>query len=73
MNELDYYDALLRRLYKQDLEQIVMSYEKYRIALNIEMDRRKAEQQQVSVSMCACVYVTWHVCMSHGMCVWVYV
>ena len=36
---------MLMRLHKQDLEQIVMSYEAYRIALIREMERRMKEKQ----------------------------
>lgn len=46
LNELEYFDALLRRQYKQDLEQIVMTYEVYRNALNRELERRQKENLQ---------------------------
>ncbi|XP_005105681.1 scaffold protein salvador [Aplysia californica] len=45
LKQLENFAALLIRLYKQDLEHIVMSYERYRIALNRELDRRKLERQ----------------------------
>lgn len=48
LNELEYFDALLRRLYKQDLEQIVMAYEFYRNALNRELERRKDHHQHIT-------------------------
>lgn len=41
--ELDCYDAMLTRLYKQELEGIVMRYERYRSALLIEMENRLGE------------------------------
>ncbi|XP_050405061.1 scaffold protein salvador [Patella vulgata] len=46
LNELEYFDALIIRLYKQELEQLVMSYEAYRAALNREKERQKQDQQQ---------------------------
>ncbi|ESO94241.1 hypothetical protein LOTGIDRAFT_189497 [Lottia gigantea] len=46
LNELEYFDALIRRIYKQELEELVMSYERYRSALNREKDRQKQEQQK---------------------------
>lgn len=45
VSQLEHYDAMLMRLHKQELEQIVMSYESYRMALNRAMDNRKKEQQ----------------------------
>lgn len=45
MNEIEVFDAMLMRLHKQELEQIVMSYEAYRSALIREMERRKKENQ----------------------------
>ncbi|KAH9489433.1 hypothetical protein Btru_056366 [Bulinus truncatus] len=45
LKQLENFAALLIRLYKQDLEHIVMSYERYRNALNRELDRRKKEMQ----------------------------
>lgn len=41
--ELDCYDNVLKRLYKQELETIVMNYEAYRSAMAREMERRRAE------------------------------
>ena len=41
MPELECYDTMLTRLFKQELEQIVMGYECYRIALLRERDRKK--------------------------------
>ena len=38
--ELDCYDNVLKRLYKQELETIVMNYEAYRSAMAREMERR---------------------------------
>ncbi|CAG5127422.1 unnamed protein product [Candidula unifasciata] len=46
LSQLENFAALLIRLYKQDLERIVMSYERYRNALNRECERRKKERQQ---------------------------
>ena len=43
--ELECFDAMLTRLFKQELETIVMSYEDYRLALLKEMDRRHNEKQ----------------------------
>ncbi|XP_056020545.1 uncharacterized protein LOC125649501 isoform X2 [Ostrea edulis] len=45
LNEIEVFDAMLMRLHKQELEQIVMSYEAYRSALIREMERRKKENQ----------------------------
>ncbi|KAF5305737.1 hypothetical protein FQR65_LT07633 [Abscondita terminalis] len=39
VNELDCYNAMLTRLYKQELEKIVMRYESYRAALLVEMEK----------------------------------
>ncbi|GFR71419.1 salvador-like protein 1 [Elysia marginata] len=46
LKELENFAGLLIRLHKQDLEHIVMSYERYRIALTREMERRKLDKQQ---------------------------
>ncbi|XP_046402091.1 E3 ubiquitin-protein ligase RSP5 isoform X2 [Ischnura elegans] len=43
--ELDCFDAMLKRLYKQELEEIVMRYEAYRSALLWEMDMRLSVHQ----------------------------
>lgn len=40
LHELDAYQAMLTRLYKQDLEKVVMRYEIYRLSLYREMDQR---------------------------------
>lgn len=45
MPQLDFLQAMLNRLYKQELEESVMSYEVYRQALLREMERRLQEQQ----------------------------
>ncbi|XP_059485887.1 scaffold protein salvador [Neocloeon triangulifer] len=42
--QLDCFDAYLKRLYKQGLEEIVMRYETYRSALLCEMDQRLSER-----------------------------
>jgi len=39
--ELDCYDNVLKRLYKQELETIVMNYEAYRSAMARELERRR--------------------------------
>ena len=41
LNQMETFEAMLNRLYKQELEKIVMSYENYRMALNCEIERRK--------------------------------
>lgn len=46
LHELDCYDNILKRLYKQELETIVMNYEAYRSAMAREMERRNAESQR---------------------------
>lgn len=46
--ELDCYDAMLTRLYKQELEGIVMRYERYRSALLIEMENRLRDNPDTS-------------------------
>ena len=50
-NEIEVFDAMLMRLHKQELEQIVMSYEGYRSALIREIERRKKENQVPSQSL----------------------
>lgn len=44
--ELDCFQAMLKRLYKQELEEIVMTYEGNRLALLREMERRQLEKQK---------------------------
>lgn len=44
VNELDCYNAMLTRLYKQELEKIVMRYESYRAALLVEMEKFRENQ-----------------------------
>ncbi|GLV40182.1 salvador [Carabus blaptoides fortunei] len=46
--ELDCYDAMLTRLYKQELEGIVMRYERYRSALLIEIENRFRDNPDAS-------------------------
>ncbi|XP_011152350.1 protein salvador homolog 1 isoform X1 [Harpegnathos saltator] len=41
--ELDCFNAMLTRLYKQELEEVVMRYEEYRSSLLCEMDQRLKE------------------------------
>lgn len=43
--ELDCYDNVLKRLYKQELETIVMNYEAYRSAVAREIERRTKQAQ----------------------------
>lgn len=43
LNQMETFDAMLNRLCKQELEKIVMSYERYRTALNRELERRRQE------------------------------
>ncbi|XP_055700174.1 scaffold protein salvador [Phlebotomus papatasi] len=40
LNKLECFDGMLNRLYKQELQNIVARYEKYRQALDIEINRR---------------------------------
>ena len=40
LNEMDCYQAMLNKLFKQELHSVVMSYEMYRIALMRELERR---------------------------------
>ncbi|XP_018327993.1 protein salvador homolog 1 [Agrilus planipennis] len=50
LNELDCYNAMLTRLYKQELQKIVMRYESYRSALLVEMEKfrnRKSTQNML--------------------------
>ncbi|KAL1461236.1 hypothetical protein WDU94_013155 [Cyamophila willieti] len=46
--ELDCFNGMLTRLYKQELEDIVMRHEAYRSALLCEMDRRLSHAQQAT-------------------------
>ncbi|KAL0103696.1 hypothetical protein PUN28_017748 [Cardiocondyla obscurior] len=46
--ELDCFNAMLTRLYKQELEEVVMRYEEYRSALICEMDQRRRELKSES-------------------------
>lgn len=46
LEQLDFYQAMLNRLHKQDLEEIVMGYEAYRLALLREMENRIVEKQK---------------------------
>ena len=41
LHELDCYQTMLNRLFKHEMRGIVMSYEMYRIALTLEMERRR--------------------------------
>ena len=54
LQELEFYGGLLMRLFKEDLEKIVMKYEKYRTSLEISMTQKqllaqnqKLEQQNL--------------------------
>jgi len=44
--ELDCFNAMLTRLYKQELEEIVMRYEAYRCSLHLALDRKLSAAQQ---------------------------
>ncbi|CAH0551743.1 unnamed protein product [Brassicogethes aeneus] len=44
LSELDCYNAMLTRLYKQELQNIVMRYESYRSALLVEMENFRANR-----------------------------
>ncbi|GJQ78357.1 hypothetical protein Trydic_g22184 [Trypoxylus dichotomus] len=44
LNELDCFNAMLTRLYKQELQNIVMRYESYRSALLVEMEKFKVHR-----------------------------
>ncbi|XP_014673538.1 PREDICTED: protein salvador homolog 1-like [Priapulus caudatus] len=46
LQELEGYEAMLRRLYRQEVEQIVMAYEAYRLALLREMEQRLLQRQK---------------------------
>lgn len=49
--ELDCFQAMLNRLYRQELESIVMGYEAYRLALFKEMERcLKEKEERMTVS-----------------------
>lgn len=44
LQELDCYQAMLNRLFKHEMREIVMSYEMYRIALSLELEKRMESQ-----------------------------
>ncbi|KAF7280040.1 scaffold protein salvador [Rhynchophorus ferrugineus] len=44
LTELECYNAMLTRLYKQELQNIVMRYESYRSALMLEMEKYRTNQ-----------------------------
>ncbi|XP_022904504.1 protein salvador homolog 1 [Onthophagus taurus] len=44
LNELDCFNAMLTRLYKQELQNIVMRYESYRAALLVQMEKFKVQR-----------------------------
>lgn len=44
LNQMETFDAMLIRLYKEEIEKVVMKYEGYRAALNRELDKRKSEK-----------------------------
>ncbi|XP_030763404.1 scaffold protein salvador [Sitophilus oryzae] len=44
LSELECYNAMLTRLYKQELQHIVMRYESYRSALMVEMEKFRTNQ-----------------------------
>jgi len=43
LSELDCFEAMLRRLFKELAEEIVMNYERYRLSLVGEMEKRRME------------------------------
>lgn len=45
LSELECYNAMLTRLYKQELQNIVMRYESYRSALMVEMEKFRVNHQ----------------------------
>ncbi|XP_064622180.1 mucin-6-like [Lineus longissimus] len=45
LSELECFDAMLTRLFKQELEEVVMGYEAYRLALLRESERRLQQEQ----------------------------
>ncbi|XP_014772695.1 scaffold protein salvador [Octopus bimaculoides] len=47
LGELEYFDALLTRLYKQELQNIVMQYENHRTNLLREVEKRKVEKENM--------------------------
>lgn len=49
--ELDCFNAMLTRLYRKELEEIVMRYETYRSVLLYEMDRQLAAASQASQAL----------------------
>lgn len=53
--ELDCFNAMLTRLYKQELEEVVMRYEEYRSALLCAMEQRLKEINPESCSSAGAV------------------
>jgi scaffold protein salvador len=47
-SELDCWQTILKRLYKKEVEQIVMRYEEYSQALQREIERRQKQQKRLS-------------------------
>ncbi|XP_031567934.1 uncharacterized protein LOC116302713 [Actinia tenebrosa] len=47
-SELDCWQTMLKRLYKKEVEQIVMRYEEYSQALQREIERRQQQQKRLS-------------------------
>ena len=45
LSKLEVFDAMLKRLFLQEAERIVLSYENYRIALNNQIERKEREMQ----------------------------
>lgn len=45
LTDLDCFNAMLTRLYKQELQMIVMRYESYRSALFVEMEKCKMQRK----------------------------
>ncbi|KAK3731864.1 hypothetical protein QZH41_008329 [Actinostola sp. cb2023] len=47
-SELDCWQTIMKRLYKKEVEQIVMRYEEYHQALQREIERRQKQQKRLS-------------------------
>ena len=58
--ELDAFQAMLTRLYKEDLRSVVMDYEAYRQALLREIERRHRQAQlHIQVILVSCMAIKW--------------
>ena len=54
--ELDYFDHMLYRVFKQELERIIVNYESYRMALHREMEKKLQERQQQQQTQISPIY-----------------